>query len=143
MTFSYSEYSQTFLLYPLVFIIFLTPMLISIAHALIRCLLDSFTNNLKEIATLGFVCVIVVCAIISSISTLASGGAWLFVENETSSVEATGTITEIERVGKHEYQFMMNGTMYTIIDTGDFGEGDFVSITYLPKSKYVLSMQEP
>lgn len=143
MSFSYEEYSRIFLFFPLLCIIFLSPILISTARALIRYLQDSFEDHLKDIATSGFVCIIVVLMIIINISTLNSGGVYLFVENEASSVEASGEIERIERVGKHEYQIEVSNTVYTVIEIGEFSEGDHVILEYLPKSRYVLSIQKP
>ena len=65
----------------------------------------------------------------------------LFTEDETSAIEAKGVISEIEKVGKYEYQITVSDAVYAIIDTGGYKVGNAVVIKYLPNSKYVLSLQ--
>ena len=144
MTFTYDDYANKFLLFPVLCILFLIPIFISSLRNFIRSLTHTscLKENYKEIIKYGFASILVLFLAGVNVKTLCSGGGCLFVEDETSVVETSGMISHIERVGKHEYQIILENTTYLIIDIGEYSEGDYVQISYLPKSGYVLSIQE-
>ena len=142
MSFSHSDYAGKFLFFPLLCIVFLLPVLISVFHQIVLRLRTIDNSSLSAISKSAILGVIVIFLIINNISTLVSGGVWLCVENEQSAVTTVGEITQIQRVGKHEFQFVINGEFCTIIELGDFVEKDHVIIEYLPQSGYVLSIQK-
>lgn len=142
MRFSYAEYCNTFLLFPVLCLLFVLPTLFSSVKALMRLIADSASPELEELFERIFPIIIIVGLAWVSISGLTSGAALLFTENEASALEASGILSDIEKVGKYEYRITVADTVYTIIDIGDYQEGDTVSITYLPNSRYVLSLQK-
>ena len=144
MVFDYSEYVSKFLVFPVLCILFLIPIFITSFRNLICSLinLSRCKEIYEEIIKQAIACILVLFLVGLNAKTLYSGGAWLLVENETSIVEATGTISCIKRVGKHEYQIVLENQKYLVIDIGEFSEGDCVRIRYLPESGYVLSIRE-
>ena len=92
-----------------------------------------------------------------NIGTLAHGGIYLATEKETDAVEIHGTIEHIERMnewcfpkmkgycvyerdGSNGICFTIDGVKYQCPSMGDFRVGDRVTVVYLPKSKYILSL---
>lgn len=141
MSFSYSDYCNKFLLLPILCILFVLPMLIFSIKALILLFSGSVQFDLEELGKRIFPFIIVIGLIGVSISGLTSGAALLFTEDEASAIEVQGIISDIEKVGKYEYQFTVSDAVYTIIDIGSYEVGDAVVIKYLPNSRYVLSLQ--
>ena len=99
-------------------------------------------------------CIIFGCFVAMSlpgeIKSLTNGGIYLYSEKEDAAIILTGTIELIETPSKkypdikdnHRYGADINidGETYTAIESGEFKEGDVVTITYLPKSKVILSI---
>ena len=141
MSFSYSDYCDKFLLFPILCILSVVPMLIPSIKALVQLLISSVRFDLDELGKRIFPFIIIIGLICISISGLTSGAILLLTEDEASAIEAKGVISEIEKVGKYEYQITVSDAAYTIIDIGDYKVGDAVVIKYLPNSKYVLSLQ--
>lgn len=88
---------------------------------------------------------------------LLNGGIMLISEKESSAVTIEGTITAVEDLGKFsfpelktEYGYSRsNGVLITVggkrckaSTLGQFEIGDSVSVFYLPKSGYILSITE-
>ena len=144
MVFDYSEYVSKFLFFPVLCILFLIPIFIASFRNLLGSLtnLSHFNEIYKEIIKQAIACILVLFLVGQNAKTLYSGGGWLLVEDETSIIEATGIISCIQRVGKHEYQIILENQKYLVIDIGEFSEGDYVRIRCLPQSGYVLSIQE-
>ena len=85
-----------------------------------------------------------------SINSLKNGGIYLINEKESDATTETYIIEKIDEPSKlypyfkydHKYgsDITINGETYFAVETGDFKEGDLVTITYLPKSKVILSI---
>lgn len=107
----------------------------------------------KLIATL------LICTVFLSlnIGRLLHGGIYLITEREEDAVEISGTISSIENLSRFsfpelnkEYRTVQpNGAKIMVGDipcvatsSGDFAVGDYVTVLYLPQSKYVLSIEK-
>ena len=102
----------------------------------------------------GLIIVTISCILLSvSMSKLIHGGAAVFSENETDGIQLQGEISQVEELGhwgvpKLKFDggsgtlLTINGvTCRTIIDV-PLDVGDYVQVTYLPKSGYILSIEE-
>lgn len=90
----------------------------------------------------------------NDIINLQNGGIYLIEEKEDDAISKTGIIENIvepsERFpqfkgyyeGKYKYgaDITISGEVYLAIDSGNFELGDRVTITYLPKSRVILSI---
>lgn len=90
----------------------------------------------------------------NDIINLQNGGIYLLEEKEDAAITGTGTIENIVEPselfpqfkgyhnGKYKYgaDITIDGKIYLAIDSGDFDVGDRVIITYLPKSRVILSI---
>lgn len=98
------------------------------------------------------VCVFFLCM---NLGRLFHGGICLIWERETDAVDVYGVITEIKDLGRFAFpnmesdygysdkngvQFTIDGTKCTAISKGEFVVGDYVAVSYLPESGYVLSI---
>lgn len=93
---------------------------------------------------------ICLCFIPMNVRTLSNGGVYLLNESKNDVVSQTGVIEKIYEPSKeypnfkydHKYgaDIFIDGEMYFMAEAGDFKAGDLVTITYLPKSKVVLSI---
>ena len=92
-----------------------------------------------------------------NIGRLLHGGIYLITEREEDAVEISGTISSIENLSRFsfpelnkEYRSVQpNGAKIMVGDipcvatsSGDFAVGDYVTVLYLPQSKYVLSIEK-
>lgn len=90
------------------------------------------------------------CFIPMNVQTLSNGGIHLVNERESDAVTQTFVIEKIYEPSKeypnfkydHKYgaDIFIDGEMYFMAEAGDFKAGDLVTITYLPKSKVILSI---
>lgn len=82
---------------------------------------------------------------------LNTGGIYLLSETPDDAVVETGVIQYIVTPSARAFHFKgtnvngaaditINGEIYLIEEVGNFGVGDTVTITYLPKSKVILSI---
>ena len=103
--------------------------------------------------------ILVVCLSVS-IGQLAHGGWHLVSEKESDAVQISGEIQSIHELDKFSFPYIgsddryyknsgpngvmvtVNGVKCTTIEKGDFEVGDRVTITYLPRSGYVLSIEK-
>ncbi len=96
-----------------------------------------------------------------AIGQLLYGGIYLLREKETDAVQMQGYISAIEPLGDFSipiiecdyyenmkygdpngYAFTINGIQCTAPVKGSLEVGDYVSVTYLPKSGYILYIGE-
>ena len=88
---------------------------------------------------------------------LAHGGIYLIGEKEEAAIALQGEISDMEELadfsfprvktqyeyeGYHGVQFTVNGVECAAPIKGSLEVGDTVEVVYLPKSGYVLSIQE-
>ncbi|MDD5864184.1 MAG: hypothetical protein PUD80_06100 [Firmicutes bacterium] len=87
------------------------------------------------------------------ISFLLRGGIHLVYERPRSAVSVEGTIEEIDRLNAFQntryifndensngYRYTVGGVTCTGIAKGTLNVGDMVTVTYLPKSGFILSI---
>lgn len=105
----------------------------------------------KESIIMLFMCVCFTFLIFSfSINSLKNGGIYLANEKESDAITQTCIIEEISEPSRlypyfkydHKYgsDITISGETYFAAETGNFKKGDSVIITYLPKSKVILSI---
>ena len=84
----------------------------------------------------------------TGIGPLLNGGMYLFVEKETDAVEISGTITQIKGLDYSTLptmggaRFIIDHIPCTVMRKEGFEVGDEVTVVYLPKSGYVLSIMK-
>ena len=87
-------------------------------------------------------------------SCLLHGGIRILTEKEADAAARTGVIEQVDErslpaiptyrlSGKTTagYTLTIDGETYRVMDAGDLKPGDRVRVTYLPKSRFVLSIQ--
>ena len=87
---------------------------------------------------------------------LANGGIFLFSEKADDAIIANGIIESVEMMTRYQFGelksehktnefngvcIIINGNEYKAIAIGNLDVGDHVSVTYLPKSRYVMQIQ--
>ena len=89
-----------------------------------------------------------------NIGYLTFGGIYLPKEKEDDAIILQGEISEIKELSRYEFpnptkyhelrgiQFTVNGVECAAPIKGSLEVGDTVEVVYLPKSGYVLSIQE-
>ena len=102
----------------------------------------------------GLIIVTVACILLSiSASKLFHGGMSVFFEDETDGVQVQGEISHVEELGHWGVPRLKfdggSGTLLTIngiicrtIVDVPLDVGNYVQVTYLPKSGYILSIEE-
>lgn len=109
--------------------------------------------------TLGYIFILSILSffIIMNVGRLIHGGMYLKNEKESDAVEMQGEIANIEGLGRFSFpelksaygygdtngvQFTINGIQCKASVKGDLEVGDYVTVVYLPKSGYILSISE-
>ena len=156
MHFAYDDYVKGCLILPACITLLTTAFLISpLVHGIAEIRRNGFSSQIikKLIATL------LICTVFLSlnIGRLLHGGIYLITEREEDAVEIRGTISSIENLSRFsfpelnkEYRSVQpNGAKIVVGDipcvatsSGDFAVGDYVTVLYLPQSKYVLSIEK-
>lgn len=152
MVFSYETYWINTFLLP-------AAMIICMIVALFVCSygywVGSRVKNQKSVLIYGYLfCIlIVVCCMIPQCQYLLNGGAVLLGETEEDAVIQTGIIESVcepsERFpgfkSSHRYgaDIIIDGELYFAVTSGDFEEGECVTIHYLPSSHFILEIDMP
>ncbi len=104
------------------------------------------SSLLKEFAiVIGFLLLLSI-----NIVRLSNGGFWLLFENESDSITTQGEISSIEEISTIRFpningygkEITIDGEQYISMHFDEFEIGDYVTIRYLPRSKYVLSIDK-
>lgn len=79
-----------------------------------------------------------------------NGGRYMLTERENDAIWCSGIVEDIcspsmqfpRYKSSHRYgaDVVIDGKRYFIIDGGSISNGDFVSISYLPKSHFILNI---
>jgi len=85
-----------------------------------------------------------------NIVRLSNGGFWLLFEDETDSIITHGEISSIEEISTMRFpningygkEITIDDEQYISMHFDEYEIGDYVTIRYLPRSKYVLSIKE-
>lgn len=156
MQFDYSMYSRGCCDVPLVFALFILVWLIASVIGFVKKI-SSHKMGRRDIYYFILAFLVALPLIGMNVSRLLHGGMYLITEAETDAVEMQGEITEIEGLGqlsmprlKSDYgygdtngvQFTINGVQCKASVKGDLEVGDYVTVVYLPKSGYILTIYE-
>ena len=149
MDFDYSQYFEACLLNPIVVSVFFLSVLTPVIIQNIKKFKVSV--NKKEIIKFVLILGVFIMFFVINASRLLFGGIYLIFERVPDSVILEGEIQAIVEVDNFEFpiidsgnavRFIIQGKECTAISRGDFQVGDYVTIRYLPRSKYVLSIKE-
>lgn len=158
ITFDYgSDIFRNSLVFPMIFGII--TLVISIFCAIGTLLLIAQNDRFKQVCTCIFGTCVVVFFFVWNALILYNGGFALLTERHADAVTVTGEITEIEGVSTFVFsktstdygsgarsgaRLMVNGIELTgpgVIDSR-FDVGDKVTVTYMPKSGYVIAVSQ-
>ena len=156
MIISYEDYFGSYCIFPLFMICMFCLLLVYGGNLLRKCIRDRETSAKKILeAVLPFGMSVVIIIQIGSI-LICNGNLFLLMEKEEDAVTICGTIESIEPVdgtlyGQHDmYELLINHTECSAIYTRSenptaktpFKAGDYVEVLYLPRSGYILSIEE-
>lgn len=149
MKFDYQTYLFNDLLFPVLILLFLATGWLGILRDILS---QREKKNQLQIGKWLF-CVVILSFLSSiHIRTLSSGSVWLILERPEHAEITTGILEASEQYGVmngHKYstdsqgtqfgcRITVNGEEYHVVTTGDLQIGDEVTVTYLPRSGYVL-----
>ena len=150
--FQFSTYFQGCLILPAIFLLFACIILVS---AIVHYGKQVKAQNTNGKNTVSFLVAILIFGFLIGLngSRIAHGGMYLINEREQDAMTCVGEITQIRAMNRFEFpelssegnttngvELTVNGMKYTVILKGSFEVGDTVRITYLPRSRYVLSI---
>ena len=156
MTYEYNIYYRQNCIIPIILILFIGLLMVKIGW-----------NLFKKFSTINFYqcvkenipqCIFLIgCLFLIAINSihLFRGGIYLLTEKESDVININGTIEETIEIdfltgSKYNVEnnhgrgeaIVINGTRYYLTTYGDLKVGDNVSITVLPKSKFILEIQK-
>lgn len=154
MHFEYTQYVRGCLIIPISVSLFALSMCVSAVSHLITVTIQQKSTS-RDIV--NFLLTMLVCSFFLCINAgrLLYGGIHLIYERESNAVEVQGEILEIRELGrcsfpklKTEYrhnetngvQFLIDGIECAAVTRGTLEVGDNVTVTFLPKSGYILSI---
>lgn len=133
------------------------------AFAFVVCIVPSVfqvikkKRSLRDISVYAFLALGYAFVVCTSIGQLSNGGIHLRDEREADALEIEGEITNIKGLGlfsfpvvkgdyKHDekngYEFTINGIQCKAVLKRSLKVGDYVTVKYLPKSGYILYIDE-
>ncbi len=156
MYFDYWQYVRGCLVIPLLVALFALLMIISVMSHYVPMF---FRKTLGYQDVVNILLVFLICGffLCMNIGRLSHGGIHLIYERESSAIELHGEIDEIEYLGRYSFpemkseygyensngvQFTIDGVQCTAVVKGGLEIGDYVTISYLPMSGYILSIVE-
>jgi len=154
MNFEYTQYVRGCLIIPVFVSLFALPMIVSAVVDLITVIIH---QKLSSRAVVNFLFSVLVCGFFLCMNAgrLLHGGIHLIYEKESDAVEVQGKILEIKELGRYSFpeleteyessetngvQFLIDGVECTAVTRGALEVGDNVTVTFLPKSGYILSI---
>jgi len=153
MFFEYRDYLITTFVLPILAVIVSIFVIVLIVY---YCLFKIKIISMENILKLIFVIVVSACLFVPCCVSLANGGIYLLRERENDAEVITGTIESVCEPSKrvptykgdvqqtdktvHGADIVIDGKEYLSGSCVGFKEGDCVSITYLPRSRFILSI---
>ena len=154
MHFEYTQYVRGCLIIPIFVSLFALSMLISIASHFLTGIIQ---QKLSSRDVINLMLAVLVCSffLCMNVGRLLYGGIHLTYERESNAVELQGEILEIKKLGRYSFpefktkygygetngvQFVIDGVECTAVTRGTLEVGDNVTVTFLPKSGYILSI---
>lgn len=152
MKYDYNVYFRQNCAVPMVLLLFVVFLFILNIHSLVE---DGVPNTPKDVFhACCFMCIFLFLMIVNIIP-LARGGAYLLIEKENDAIYMSGTIEDTLEIGflggqkypvdrNHGYgeAIVVNGERYYLTTYGDFQIGDRVAFAVLPRSGFVLEMEQ-
>ena len=155
MAFSYWDYIINNLMLPVFGLVFIAVPTFQLVRRVIEQLATGRQRVDWDGKAIVFFVVMVVIAVLLGKSLFADGGIHLIYEREKAAVTVEGTLEDIEKCSALKgirytyeneasfgYEFTVDGVTATGMAVGTLEEGDQVVMTYLPKSGFVLSIEE-
>lgn len=156
MHFIYNQYVKTSLLFPM-FILGLG--ILGFVPLLVQAIQAFFRKEIRWKGIIRLLTGLITPVLFISIGTgrLMHGGVYLAFEKEGDKAQVQGRIEQIEELGvfafpkldseysvghTHGVRFTIDGVQYTAIEKGLLSVGDYVTVEYLPKSRYILYICE-
>lgn len=151
MTFSYKSYWNTTLLLPSSVILFMIVLVISSSYVYwVKEASKQHTAN-RMLGYIFVICVAVFC-LVPQCKYLLNGGIYLLSEKEQNALVHNGVIERIREPSdrfpgfklSHEYgaDIVIDGVQFFAVTSGDYEEGDCVAVAYLPRSHFILAIEE-
>lgn len=154
MQFEYAQYVSGCLVLPISVSLFMLPILV---FAVLHLTTGIIHREISSRDVAGFLLAVLVCGffLCMNVGRLLHGGIHLIYERESDAVEFQGNILEINELGRYSFpeleseyghgdkngiQILIDGVECTAIARGELAVGDNVTISYLPRSRYVLSI---
>ena len=161
MVFSYNDYYFNCLALPLFVLLFAS---VALIPGMVISLKEMITKGIStgRVSSFLFFLFILLFFIRLNGGRLINGGMYLFLEKAEAAITAEGTIEEITLLNqfsfpniseydKYEsrtspniygYKIVVNNIVLKAPAIGALMSGDHVSVTFLPKSRYVLSISK-
>lgn len=154
MQFEYDQYVRACLVVPLSISLFMLSMLFLSGAYLITAILRRKVSSRHLV---DFLLAVLVCGffLFMNVGRLLHGGIHLIYERESDAVELQGKIVEIKELGRYSFpeikteygygetngvRFIIDGVECTAVTKGNLAVGDDVTVIYLPRSGYILSI---
>lgn len=153
MTFSYFDYFVGNLVLPILCLAFIAvPVFRLVRRTAGEIVRGEKPQVLRDYRVIILLLVLLAVAVIM-ISILLQGGIHLIYERPVSAVTVEGTIGELDRLNSFQntryifrdesssgYRFTVDDVTCTGIAKGTLNVGDEVTMTYLPRSRFILSI---
>lgn len=154
MNFEYTQYARGCLIIPILVSLFALSMLISAVSHFITVIIE---HKLSSRDGINLLLPVLICSFLLCMNAgrLLHGGIHLIYERESNAVELQGEILEIRELGRYSFpelkteyghdvtngiQFLIDGVECTAITRGTLAVGDKVTVIFLPRSGYILSI---
>ena len=153
MNFDYEYYYRVCFVIPIFVAIFFSCLVILFIMPNIKSLISNKFNWKSAVTDISF-CIAFLFLLRINIGILSFGGIYLPKEKKEDAIILQGEISEIKELSRYEFpnptkyhelrgvQFTVNGVECAAPIKGSLEVGDTVEVVYLPKSGYVLSIQE-
>lgn len=154
MSFAYWEYFMYNLMLPVFCLVFIGFPTVKLIERALRMYAAGRRGVFKDKTGLLFFIIMIVVAVVM-VNSLLQGGIHLIYERSDDAVTVEGTLESIEKVSplsgarymvgnesSFGYTYTIDGVECTGMALGTLEEGDQVTATYLPKSGFVLSIEE-
>lgn len=157
--YDYSMYYEGCFVFPTIFLIIAIIILSCASLQFVKSAISHQVNT-KTIATSLISILICGFLIVLNGSRIIHGGIYLTNEKERDAITCDGRITQINKLDIFEFpeletetdssldnitngvQFIVDEMACVAITKGPFEVGDAVTVTYLPKSRYVLAISD-
>ena len=153
MTFAYFDYFIGNLVLPILCLAFIAVPLFRLVRRTAGEIVRGEKPQLLQDYRVIILLLVMLAVAVIMISILLQGGIHLLYERPGSAITVEGTIGEIDRLNAFQntryifqdesssgYRFTVDGVTCTGIARGTLNVGDEATITYLPKSGFILSI---